>query len=870
MFRFQHSLLCFGLLMLSCISGDLMAQSKAGNVWYFGTNVGLNFNEGADFFPPPNAMETSEGSAIICDEDGEVMFYSNGGGRTPDNQQPTGTIWNRNDLPFYEMEGLEGGGWSSIQSSVIVPVPGQTDRYYLFTMDEAEGDIDGTPIRGLSVFEVDMTANGGLGAVVDYQESIFPEVTEGLAACRHANGTDYWLAVYDRSETSYQFLLVNGAGINPTQRFLAPAFLGPNIGAAPLRFSPDGEHFYAPGVLYNFNAATGEISMPQDIVYSGSYGASFSPNSAYLYLYGDSGFGSQNIVRFSTKVADVPATEEEVVEYMATTVTGQMQVAPDGNIYYLESDFLNGETLLSSINCPNTATPCIERNLAIFESTDLPTFGLPNFIDHIFANDDLGPEILLDIEASNEVICIGESTTLTAIATAPAVDYAWSNGANTESIIVDQPGIYSVTVTNGCCNSGTEEIEILLAAGTLNLEIAGDTLLCEEDFTVLTAVAPEGQTFTWSNGESSNNIAVTTSGIYSVTVTNDCGFIAIDSVEVTFLGNQPPAFNTMLQDNLCFGEREGTIELIFAQQTPPYQFAWWDSQGNLIGETASLLNLPAGNYRLEIQEIGTDCIFSFDYVIDQPTALEVTSFFEPLGCEATVETQVDITVQGGSPDYLYQWEPDSSFVTDSSLLLSPGQYVVTVQDVNGCEQTSPSILIEAPDSLSVSLDGPTELVPMGDPFILALSSDRNFAFLDVVWTPAERVSCVNCVQVVGTVVEDTKFQATISSEDGCSTTVEILVRADLTRRFYVPNAFSPNGDGQNDWLQVYPGEGVAEVLQFKIFNRWGALLHDHPEDVWNGQFRGKALEGGIYVWWAEVAFGNGDRVIYEGDVLLVR
>ena len=129
---------------------------------------------------------------------------------------------------MYDMQGVEGGGWSAAQSSVIVPAPGEPDLYYLFTMEELEHYIDATPAvlaaepngRGFRYFKIDMTLNGGLGDVVEADVPLYDYSFEGLCAIRHANETDYWILInQDTTGIGVYSVTQNGvqlAGVYPT------------------------------------------------------------------------------------------------------------------------------------------------------------------------------------------------------------------------------------------------------------------------------------------------------------------------------------------------------------------------------------------------------------------------------------------------------------------------------------------------------------------------------------------------------------------------------------------------------------------------------------------------------------------------------
>ncbi len=154
------------ITLLATLAGCLCvltAQAqKEGNVWHFGQGAALDFNSGTATISTPSSIWTFEGSASIADANGNLLFYSNGGGRDPIlSGQESGKIWNRNHEVMYDMGNTEGGGFSSAQSAVIVPKPGVPNHYLLFTMEEVEfdvgGSVPGQPLgRGLSYFENDM------------------------------------------------------------------------------------------------------------------------------------------------------------------------------------------------------------------------------------------------------------------------------------------------------------------------------------------------------------------------------------------------------------------------------------------------------------------------------------------------------------------------------------------------------------------------------------------------------------------------------------------------------------------------------------------------------------------------------------------
>jgi len=99
---------------------------------------------------------------------------------------------------------------------------------------------------------------------------------------------------------------------------------------------------------------------------------------------------------------------------------------------------------------------------------------------------------------------------------------------------------------------------------------------------------------------------------------------------------------------------------------------------------------------------------------------------------------------------------------------------------------------------------------------------------------------------------------------------------DNTRRVFFPNAFSPDGDGSNDYFSIYSGFDVEEVISFQVFDRWGGLVFSNqnfqPNDDligWNGFVNGKKVDSGVYVYYAEILFKDGLVEQFVGDVTVV-
>jgi gliding motility-associated-like protein len=517
----------------------LDAQRQA-NIWHFGDGAGLDFSSGT---PQPfeSNIFTFEGCASYCDANGNLLFYTNGGGRDSITAgQPGGKIWNGQGGVLRNLGNTEGGGYSAYRSSVFIPKPGTENQFYLFTMEEIEaGQVDVIPGepqgRGLSYFELDLCLNDGLGGVTIANEQLYVPAFEALAATIHADGQRYWIFAMDTTapdDFKLVRLLVDGTGISAAD--IATQSLGMLGMIGDFKISPDGQWFAIGGnQLYRLDNSTGLVSSP--LVLPVDNTRAFSSDSRYCYGINSSAAGNE-LLKFSLQATDIPASGISVAQDAPNVFWGQFQLGPDYKIYFIRNDLAEQNTInVARISCEFRPMPDVELEFITItkESAQgaLLYNGLPTFSDHIFQPVELPGNII-----RRDTFYLHPGDSLNLLAHAAGTSYFWSTGEETSSITVREPGVYRSEVTDGCGGESFGEREVLLREPpAITIELLNAESFCEDGSALLgiNGVAP-GESVLWSTGETSPIIEVQDTGLYTVSLLDICGEDASADFTVSF------------------------------------------------------------------------------------------------------------------------------------------------------------------------------------------------------------------------------------------------------------------------------------------------------------------------------------------------
>ena len=626
---------------LACYLAPLNAQ-KEGAIWYFGYGAGLDFTR---HYPRPltdGKLNTREGVASISDKDGNLLLYTDGT-----------TIWNKLHQVMDNGSGLYGN-ITSTQSSMVVPKPGSTSVYYVFTVDEV-GNIE-NPGHGLHYSVVDMTRSGGLGSVVEKNKDLSARgsrlFTEKITAVLHNNKEDYWIIahgwgsdndrffIYELTKTGVRFVKSQVVGIRHENTVFPDMFNRGAVGY--LKSSPKGDYL-ALAVeslkvfeIFRFDNTSGELTFlanlpagnedrPNEPLYA-AYGVEFSPTSNYFYGSTREGGVLYRWDLSKNTEMDIRRSLEVIYKSTSNILCGALQLAFNGKIYITFS----GQQFLGVINSPTQKDCNFQyQGASLIDNTigegGRGYYGLPTFL----------PDFFKAAEFYYENSCVNDTTlfylsTLFGLGSPPVwtimdeegnlIDKANTNTTTMEGTYVfTTPGTYEIRLDMEQNGGPLSQTQTIVIHPLPEINFPDTTNLCEGSNVDLDA--GDGAFYHWSDNI---NIlerfrTISREGEYSVSVTHNNGCTNSDT---TLVVSQPlPKISFVQINQAACGYQNGNVTIFMTDDDSNYIFDWKefpDSSGNSIDQ------LSGGVYEVDIISRETGCLLNKKITVSEKDAPPIT------------------------------------------------------------------------------------------------------------------------------------------------------------------------------------------------------------------------------------------------------
>lgn len=776
------------------------AQNE-GNIWTFGENIGLDFNSGSPIPFSGTAMNTFEGCATISNSSGQLLFYTDGI-----------LVWDKNHNLMPSVTNL-GGNSSSSQSAIIVPQPGNTTLYYIFTVDATIGSTGGS--GGLQYSIIDISLNSGLGDVTSQNILLATPTCEKITAIKKSNGIDYWIVTHLYNSNTFKSYSLTSSGLNLVPVTSSSGTIITDVGSLVnnesigyMKASSNGAYIGVVSYinlnlfeLFNFNNFTGMITglvisdnnfpVASIALGDGIYGISFSPDNSKVYV-GQTSFDltSDPSVIFqydlsSGNSSSILASKNIIYSTNSSTL-GALQLGVDGKIYIARIY----EAYLDVISTPNNLGTSCNYNTSAITLTGICNAGLPNIYEGFLVENALQATLFYQGCTGNDYqlfidTLLNDTYTL-------HWDFGDVNSTFDTSNILNPtfnfpgPGNYTVVLTINKTSGGSFSVsQIITIGGVLPLNIGTDTTICLNSSLQLNS-GINNAVYTWSPSLT----------LSCVTCNNP---VASPTTKTTYTV---------------------TISTLYCS--------------------------------------GTDSI-----IVDLYPATTALAFSDTSIC---IGTSALLSATGGIS---YYWWPDVELSNniDQVITATPTSnttYFVEVSGGHGCKTDTASVIVSI---LPLPIVDAGSDITLTEGQIGVLNGSSNGIFN--IWQPDYGLNNINILDPTFTAITSIKYTLFTTDLNGCIFYDSMYVNVEPAFLLF-PNSFSPNEDGTNDLFNYFT-KGIASI-QLSIYNRWGELVYFSTEmnDFWDGKQNELLCPMGVFIYIAKARTWSGREISVNGNVTIIK
>lgn len=796
--------------------------AQRGNNWYFGSNAGLTFNTS----PPTPLMDgnisTQEGCATLSDSNGKILLYSDGI-----------TVYNKDHVVL--ANDLTGDP-SSTQSAIIVPVPASPTLVYIFTVREKAGR--------LCFSVIDLAMNGGSGGFVSKNTELLVRSTEKITAVNNATGDGVWIIGHEWPNNKFYAWLLTPAGLDtPVVSSTGTIVLSTTSHAIGyLKASPNGKKLAmaVPAArvmeVLDFDATNGHITNPVDLTeqrmgVTGIYGVEFSADSKYLY-----GANFSELYQLKMPVSPGNVKDQGILLSVSPSpaVYGALQLAPDGKIYLAREN----KPFLGVIDEPqNAGTACNFVEDGVSLNGRLSHIGLPSFNQSFFRYSGfVSTNLCIDGPPTEFRLNPGDSNF-------DKVQWDFgdplSGNANTSMELsplhkFSKAGTFEIivtTYTNGVPTPFKESVTIYSKPA---VSLGPDLALLYGQTATLTA-GVNTDTYLWNTGETTNSYTVTKPGMYNVTVTNQGGCSSTDEVVVSY--DQLITVTLPEEISICAGN---TVTL--DAKMPGATYTW--STGS---KASSISVADAGTYWVDV-------LNAYGNRNKRLTTVVSNYKFNSISCSGVLicgPSAATLNAQGAKAGESYNWyDENKNFLAQTSGTFQTGVLDKTTTfyvalALGKCVGEMVSVVVSY-DKVTAKTSYKEIVVDLGQQISLEASGGEHYTWEPAAFLDSPLSAVTNC-----TPTDDITYTVRVYNDDGCYDldTVAIKMRFPLV----IPNTFTPNSDGVNDYWVIKNLERYTSP-KLTIFNRNGETIRRFigAGNNWDGTVNSIPVPVGVYFYLLEV------------------
>ncbi len=378
--------------------------------------------------------------------------------------------------------------------------------------------------------------------------------------------------------------------------------------------------------------------------------------------------------------------------------------------------------------------------------------------------------------------------------------------------------------------------------------------------TVLDTIC-NGNSYTLPDGSS-----VTTAGNYPITLSNQYG---CDSVVTTQLTVIQLTLNLSHTDVLCNGGNTGSVSATAGAGVSPYTYTLTGGTSN---GTGLFSNRIAGAYTVTATE-DFGCTVSDNETVSEPALLTSNYNVVNLTCFESEDGEFTITPSGGTSGYTFS---TSEGTNNTGVFngLEADDYAYTVTDANGCTDTG-TITLTEPDEILLTVLPDSAIADLGEGVQLIATTNYDPSTV-YNWTPITGLNCSDCANPTAVINNSMTYTVSVSVDingNTCTASQRVPVTIIPNYDLFIPNAFTPDGDGYNDYFEFYGNKQGIQYIEVMLFNRIGEKVFESNDIYfkWDGKYKGVVQQPGVYVYTINTVYVDGNRKeIYKGGITLIR
>ena len=477
------------------------------------------------------------------------------------------------------------------------------------------------------------------------------------------------------------------------------------------------------------------------------------------------------------------------------------------------------------------------------------------------------PSLLTSTVNSLPTLCAGSvgSATATVFGGTQPYSYVWNTTPTHTTNIVHNlaQGQYTVTVidAHNCTTSSVASVTVSSPVLQITTNTVKSVCGGPSGTASVVAVTPSAPPYlyNWAGGQTTQNISNLFPGTYSVSITDANGCTGNTTATVgtnTFFPIQISSSPDYCGKNI--GSATAT-----PHANPPYQYKWNTTPNQF---TQSVSGLTTGNYMVVVTDgFNANCKDSVVVIVGNTPSLSIQTTVTPTYCNKNYGSATANPI--GYLPYQYQWSTTETTASINNLIA--GNYTVNVTDFYNCAATASVTIVNQNDMLTTHF----ETQPGGDIYSLTPVT------IDI--TPNSGWTLNNGYLYDGTNLSLTTTHTFEQSGDylasyfftsahGCVDTVVYDIRVIDYSTLYIPNSFSPNNDGRNDFFKA-EGTFLASFEMY-IYDRWDNLIIklDDVDKSWNGKQKGTEAPADVYVYKGVATDLAGKQIGFHGQINLVR